>query len=43
MEEVMLSSIEVVPVEDSADEAEDTTAEAEDATVETEESAAPEE
>lgn len=47
VEEVMLSSIEVVPVEDSADEAEDTTAEAEDATgsatVETEESAAPEE
>ena len=43
----MLGSIEVVPVEDSADEAEDTTAEAEDATgsatVETEESAAPEE
>ena len=50
VEEVMLSSIEVMPVEDSADEAEDTTAEAEDttaeaedATVETEESAAPEE
>ena len=47
VEEVMLGSIEVVPVEDSADEAEDTTAEAEDATgsatVETEESAAPEE
>ena len=43
VEEVMLSSIEVVPVEDSADEAEDTTAEAEDTTVETEESAAPEE
>ena len=47
VEEVMLSSIEIVPVEDSADEAEDTTAEAEDATgsatVETEESAAPEE
>ena len=43
VEEVMLSSIEVMPVEDSADEAEDTTAEAEDTTVETEESAAPEE
>lgn len=47
VEEVMLSSIEVMPVEDSADEAEDTTVEAEDATgsatVETEESAAPEE
>lgn len=47
VEEVMLGSIEVVPVEDSADEAEDTTVEAEDATgsatVETEESAAPEE
>ena len=40
VEEVMLSSIEVVPVEDSADEAEDAT---ESATVETEESAAPEE
>ena len=40
VEEVMLGSIEVVPVEDSADEAEDAT---ESATVETEESAAPEE
>ena len=40
VEEVMLSSIEVVPVEDSADETEDAT---ESATVETEESAAPEE
>ena len=40
VEEVMLGSIEGVPVEDSADEAEDAT---ESATVETEESAAPEE
>lgn len=43
VEEVMLSSIEIVPVEDSADGAEDAAAEAEDAAVETEESAAPEE
>ena len=43
VEEVMLGSIEVVPVEDSADGAEDAAAEAEDAAVETEESAAPEE